>query len=65
MGVIELSEDPDFSPGQIVRIQDGPLCSLDAVFEKKLDGASRARLLLKAFSFQAREILESQLVANT
>ena len=62
-GVIELSEDR-FSPGQIVRIQDGPLCGLEAVFERKLDGTSRAVLLLKAISFQARVILESRYVAN-
>jgi transcriptional antiterminator RfaH len=62
-GVIELSEDR-FSPGQIVRIQDGPLCGLEAVFEKKLAGTSRAVLLLKAMSFQARVILESRYVAN-
>ena len=62
-GVIEISED-QFSPGQIVRIQHGPLCGLEAVFEKKLDGTSRAVLLLKAISFQARVILESQYVAN-
>jgi transcriptional antiterminator RfaH len=62
-GAIEFSETR-FSPGQSVRIQDGPLCGLEAVFEKKLDGTSRAVLLLKAISFQARVILESQLVAN-
>ena len=62
-GVIELSED-QFSPGQVVRIHDGPLCGLEAVFEKKLDGTSRAVLLLKAISFQARVILESRYVAN-
>ena len=62
-GAIEFSENR-FSPGQLVRIQDGPLCGLEAVFEKKLDGTSRAVLLLKAISFQARVILESQLVAN-
>lgn len=62
-GVIEFSENR-FSPGQVVRIQDGPLCGLEAVFEKKLDGTSRAVLLLKAISFQARVILDSQHVAN-
>ena len=62
-GVIELSEDR-FSPGQVVRIQKGPLCGMEAVFEKKLDGTSRAVLLLKAMSFQARVIVESQHVAN-
>jgi len=62
-GVIELSEDR-FSPGQVVRIQEGPFCGLEAVFERKLDGTSRAVLLLKAISFQARVILESRYVAN-
>lgn len=62
-GVVELPEDR-FSPGQVVRILNGPLCGLEAVFEKKLDGTSRAVLLLKAISFQARVILESQHVAN-
>ena len=62
-GVIEFSEDR-FLPGQVVRIQDGPLCGFEAVFERKLDGTSRAVLLLKAISFQARVILESRYVAN-
>ena len=62
-GVFELSENR-FSPGQIVRIQDGSLCGLEAVFEKKLNGTNRVVLLLKAMSFQARVILESQQVAN-
>lgn len=62
-GAIEFSEN-QFSPGQVVRILDGPLCGLEAVFEKKLDGTSRAVLLLKAISFQARVILESQHVVN-
>ncbi len=62
-GVIELSADR-FSVGQVVRIQEGPLCGLEAVFQKKLDGTSRAVLFLKAMSFQARVILESRHVAN-
>ena len=62
-GVIELSANR-FSAGQVVRIQEGPLCGLKAVFQKRLDGTSRAVLLLKAISFQARVILESQHVAN-
>jgi transcriptional antiterminator RfaH len=62
-GVIELP-GVRFSPGQIVRIQDGPLCGLEAVFKKKLDGTNRAVLLLKTISFQARVIIESRYVAN-
>ena len=62
-GVIELSE-VRFMPGQIVRIGDGPLCGLEAVFEKKLDRTNRVLLLLKAISFQARVSLEFRHVAN-
>lgn len=62
-GVIELSEHR-FSPGQVVRIQDGPLCGLEAVFEKRLGGTSRAVLLLKAISFQVRVNLEFRQVTN-
>jgi transcriptional antiterminator RfaH len=62
-GVFELFEHR-FSHGQVVRIQDGPLCGLEAVFEKKLGGTSRAVLLLKAISFQARVNLEFRQVAN-
>ena len=62
-GVVELSE-ARFSPGQMVRIHNGPLFGLEAVFEKKLNGTSRAVLLLKAISFQARVILESEHVVN-
>jgi len=62
-GIIEISED-QFLPGQTVRIQDGLLCGLEAVFKKKLDGTNRAVLLLKAVSFQAQVIVESWHVAN-
>ena len=62
-GAIELMENR-FSPGQVVRIQEGPLCGLEAVFKRKLDGTSRALLLLKAMSYQARVIIESQHIVN-
>jgi transcriptional antiterminator RfaH len=64
--VNEAIELPDriFSPGEVVKIQEGPLCGLEAVFQKRLNGASRAVLLLKAMSYQARLIIDSQLVAN-
>ena len=62
-GVIAISENY-LTPGKVVRIQEGPLGGLEAVFEKQINGASRAVLLLKALSFQARVILGSQRVAN-
>jgi len=62
-GVFQMS-DEHLTPGKVVRIQEGPLGGLEAVFEKRLNGASRAVLLLKALSFQARVILGSQQVVN-
>jgi transcriptional antiterminator RfaH len=62
-GVLELVGN-GVSPGKVVRIKEGPLCGLEAVFEKQLNGATRAVLLLKALSFQARVILGSQQVVN-
>jgi transcriptional antiterminator RfaH len=44
---------PDLVPGQRVRITDGPLSGLDAVF-RTLEGSERVRLLLD-FLGQARE----------
>ena len=62
-GVIEIADDT-LVPGKAVRIHEGPLCGLDAVFEKKLSGSNRVVLLLKAISYQARLILEPWHVSN-
>ena len=45
-------------------IQAGPLCGMEAVFVKKLDGTSRTMLLLKAISFQVRVNIEFRRVAK-
>ena len=62
-GVIGIT-DGTLVPGKAVRIHEGPLCGLDAVFEKKLNGTSRVVLLLKAISYQARVIVDLREVAN-
>jgi transcriptional antiterminator RfaH len=62
-GVIEIVDDT-LVPGKAVRIHEGSLCGLDAVFEKKLSGSNRVVLLLKAISYQARLILEPWRVSN-
>ena len=46
-----------FAPGQTIRIREGSLCGLEAVFERELSGPQRAVLLLKALSYQARVIV--------
>jgi transcriptional antiterminator RfaH len=62
-GVIQIADDR-LVPGKAVRIHEGSLCGLDAVFEKKLSGSNRVVLLLKAISYQARLILEPWRVSN-
>lgn len=62
-GVVEIADDR-LVPGKAVRIHEGSLCGLDAVFEKKLSGSNRVVLLLKAISYQARLILEPWRVSN-
>jgi len=62
-GVLVLSEC-NFSAGQVVRIKEGPLHGLEAVFERQMNGAQRAVLLLKTISYQARVIVHTELIAN-
>ncbi len=53
-----------FNPGQVVRIQDGPLHGLEAIFEKEMTGSERAVLLLRALSYQARVVVNIRHIAN-
>lgn len=43
--------------GQGVRIQDGPLAGLDAVFVREMPGRQRAMVLLRALALQARVVV--------
>lgn len=53
-----------FSPGQAVRIQEGPLGGLDAIFEREMSDHRRVALLLQTLSFRARVIVDMEQVAN-
>ncbi|MGH7229504.1 MAG: transcription termination/antitermination protein NusG [Nitrospiraceae bacterium] len=53
-----------FRPGQIVRIQEGPLHGLEAIFEREMPGYQRAVLLLRALSFQARVTVDVAHIVN-
>ncbi|TKB63241.1 MAG: hypothetical protein E8D47_13105 [Nitrospira sp.] len=55
---------PSFLPGQLVRIHQGPLHGLEAVFEREMKGEQRAMLLLKALSYQARLVVDLQDIVN-
>lgn len=49
---------PSFTPGEAVRVQDGPLRGLEAVFEHEMSDHQRAVLLLRTLSYQARVVVD-------
>lgn len=63
-GYITLSGIPDFSPGQVVRIQAGPLRGMEAIFERTIPGYQRAVLLLRALAYQARLVVDLKDLVN-
>lgn len=62
-GVVELKA-PSFTRGEVVRIKEGPLCGLEAVFEREMIGQQRAMLLMKTLTCQVRVILDLKSVVN-
>jgi len=52
------------TPGQTVRIHEGPFCGIDAIFERELSDKQRAVLLLRTIAFQARIVVPLEFVAN-
>lgn len=53
-----------FAPGARLRIEEGPLRGLDAIFEREMSGPERVAVLLAQMNLPARVILSSeQLVA--
>ena len=54
-----------FTPGQVVRILEGPLRGLDAVFDRELSGEQRVVLLLQALSYKARVVIDRDYVEQT
>ena len=52
-----------FTAGQRLRITDGPLIGLEAVFESELSGSQRVALLLQSVTYQARVIIDRDQLA--
>jgi len=52
------------APGQVVKIQDGPLSGLEAVFEREMSDHQRVVLLLRTLAYQARVVVPFEQVAN-
>ncbi len=55
-------EPSAFRPGQPVRVQEGPLRGLEAVFQETLSDRQRVVLLLKALAYQARLVVSPRIV---
>lgn len=63
-GFVVMPEPSPFVPGQAVRIQEGPLQGIEAVFGGHLPGYQRAVVLLKAISYQARLVVNLESIVN-
>lgn len=53
-----------YTPGQSVRIQEGPLQGLEAIFEREMTGQQRVVLLLRVLAPQWRVVLPIEQVAS-
>lgn len=53
-----------FTPGQVVRIHEGPFEGFEAVFEREMSDHQRVVLLLQALSYQARVVVDIENVAQ-
>jgi len=62
-GVVEL-DTPALRPGQRVRILDGPLAGVEAVFKSR-EGADRVRLLLELLGQSRETVLPLRQLAST
>jgi len=62
-GVVDL-KTPTFTRVDVVRIKEGPLCGIEAVFEKEMIGQEQAMLFMKTLVCQVRVILDLKLVVN-
>ncbi|GKS58927.1 hypothetical protein YTPLAS18_24540 [Nitrospira sp.] len=63
-GYVDLTEANRFTPGQEVRIENGPLRGIEAIFERAIPGYQRAVLLLNALSYQARLVVDLRNIVN-
>lgn len=64
-GGVAVLQRARFAHGDVVRIQEGPLCGLEAVFERDMIGQQRAMLLLKMLAGQVRVVLDLKSIVNS
>ncbi|MCP9469209.1 MAG: transcriptional activator RfaH [Nitrospira sp.] len=63
-GGIVVLQPKTFSHGDVVRITEGPLQGLEAVFERELAGQQRAMLLMKVLAGQVHVVLDLSSIVN-
>lgn len=63
-GGVVIPQSQTFVHGNVVRIQDGPLRGLEAVFERELAGQQRAMLLMKMLASQVRVVVDLNSIVN-
>lgn len=52
------------TPGQTVRILEGPLEGLEAIFEREMPAQERVVLLLRALSYQVRVLIDRKQIVS-
>jgi len=63
-GCVHVSKCSTFQPGQKVRIHQGPLQGLEAIFESEMSDRQRVTLLLETVAYQARVVVPINQIAN-
>jgi len=53
-----------FTPGQTVRIQEGPLRGLEAIFVQEMSDHQRVMLMLQTLSYQARVVVDLECIGD-
>lgn len=56
--VLEKPNDRKLSHGELVKIKEGPLAGLEAIFMHEMSGRQRAVVLLHALALQARAVVD-------
>lgn len=57
-------EPPEFTPGEMVKVMEGPLKGFTGMFYKDLKASERVLILLNTLSYQARVEIDRGLLAK-
>ena len=62
-GVAQIQPRP-YRVGEPVRIKEGPLAGLEALFEQEMKGSERVAVLLEILGRQTRIVLSSEMIGR-